>query len=181
LVYTSCQPSKKDEAEALPVDRGEVTYAQTETGPERTFVASAAETEIVDFMLRMHTSWEKLVEVKDADEVLQHFAPSFITNQAAVFDDNSGAIRSYSQDGFADYLKSIIKRKGFSYVFSDINFLDIGIKDNIFFYTVYKCTITRNEKNQEQNTSTLIITATGQRIAGEWKVGNYSWVSFADN
>jgi hypothetical protein len=157
-----------------------------EVVPEKVAVPSTPELskeekEIRQLITRMHNSWQKLIDEKDINEILQYFAPAYITNQVSIYADNSGNIQSYTNKDFPKYLKSVTKRKGYKNEFSKVRFLDVEIKDHTYFNTVYKCQLKETDNKNKTTTSSIIITVTGKRVDNKWKIGNYSWVNFEYN
>ncbi len=146
---------------------------------EKESIISKEEQEIRELVNDLNLAWEKLIETKDENEILKYFAPAYITNQVSVYADNSGNIQTYTNEDFPKYLKSVIKnRKGYKYEFSKVRFLDVEIKDNTYFNTVYKCRFNETSDSGETNINSLIITVTGKKVKNQWKIGNYSWVKF---
>lgn len=139
---------------------------------------SKEEKEIRTMIEQMHASWQSMIDKKDEQEILQYFAPSYITNQVSVYVDNRGDIQSFTNQDFPKYLKSVIKRKGYNYAFNDVRFLDIEVKDQSYFNTVYKSKLIEKDAEGNQTINSLTITVTGKKLNGNWKIGNYAWVNF---
>jgi len=135
-------------------------------------------TEIHKMIDAMHNSWEELYSTKDPDEILQYFLPNFITNKVFISSENQGRIESHTNADFKKFLKESIKTKGLSYKFGNIRFLDTEIKDNKYFTVTYKSNLRIYEKAEFVKTNSILVTVTGRFENKEWRIGNYSWVSF---
>ncbi|GJM29008.1 MAG: hypothetical protein DHS20C17_16430 [Cyclobacteriaceae bacterium] len=61
--------------------------------------------------------------------------------------------------------------------FGETKFLYSEVKDD-FFVTSYRTTIRLFENNSLRHTGSVVTQLAGQRVNGEWKVGNYHWVNF---
>jgi len=190
LLMVSCNHGSKQNAETneqASADSVELVDKELKTKgvivpePRKEPIISNEEKEIREMIESMNNSWQKLFETKDENEILQYFAPAYLINQVSIYHDDSGNIQSYTHEEFPKYLKNIIKRKGYKYEFSNVRFLDIEIKNNTYFNTVYKCQLVEISDKNKKITSSIIITVTGKRMENRWKIGNYSWVNFEYN
>ncbi|WP_289053487.1 hypothetical protein [Carboxylicivirga marina] len=141
-------------------------------------LAPTDEMEIKELVHKLHKSWQKFAINTEEEEILQYFTPMFVVSQVAVYTEDKGKIMAYTNKEFRKFLKSFKKAEKISIEFSDIDFLDIEVKNHKYFNTVYKCILSQKDHNGELHTSSAIITITGRRISDEWKIGNYSWVNF---
>ena len=140
---------------------------------------SSDEKAIRQMVSNMHVSWKELPEVRDPQQILKYFMPKFMTNQIDIAVDNHGHVAGYTHEDYSLYLEEIISRKRFSVEFGDVNFLDIEVKDGEFFNVAYKCLMRSYKKDELTNTSSVIVTITGRKIEGSWKIANYLVVAFS--
>ncbi len=127
----------------------------------------------------MHVSWKELPEDKDPQQILKYFMPNFMTNMIGIDVDNQGHVAVYTHEDYIIYLEEIASRKRFGVEFGDVSFLDIEVKNREFFNIAYKCLLRSYNKDKLTNTSSVIVNITGRKMEGEWKIANYSVVSFS--
>ena len=127
----------------------------------------------------MHVSWKELPERKDPQQILNYFLPEFMTNQIEIDVDNQGHVAGYTHEDYINFLEEIVSRKRFSVEFGDVSFLDIEVKDHEIFNVAYKCLMRSYKKDELTDTSSVIVTITGRKTEGEWKIANYSVVVFS--
>ena len=142
-------------------------------------VLSADEQAIRQMVASMHVSWKELPELKDPQQILNYFLPQFMTNQIDIDVENQGHVAGYTHEDYNLYLEEIASRKRFSIEFGDVSFLDIEVKDREFFNVAYKCLLRTYNKDELEDSSSVIVTITGRRTEGEWKIANYSVVTFS--
>ncbi len=134
---------------------------------------------IRQMVANMHVSWKELPERKDPQQILNYFLPNFMTNQINIDVDNKGHVASYTHEDYIQYLEEIVSRKKFSVEFGDVTYLDIEVKDREFFNVAYKCLLRSYKKDELTNTSSILVTVTGRKTDGEWKIANFSMVAFS--
>lgn len=139
---------------------------------------SPYEQNLVSMVHRMHADWKSLPKEKDIDAILQYFLPEFMVSQVAIDATNKGHLANYNKDEYTKHLKSITNQKGYSYEFGNVHFLDIEIKEQEFFNIAYKCSMRRYKDDQRMNTNSILVTMTGKKVDGEWKIAHYSLVNF---
>lgn len=188
IVFYSCTQNKKNEQ----VNNNKITKPDTlqlevtePPKPSNPIVKKATipedEKEIRAYIKNVNQSWEKLFVTKDKNEIMQYFAPAFIANEVSIYSDNSGNIKDYTNEDFPKFIKSITKRKGYKYEFANVRFLDIEIKNDIYFNVVYKSKLVETTNENKTNTSSVIINVTCKKINAKWKIGYFSWVEFENN
>ena len=133
---------------------------------------------IRQMVANMHVSWKELPELKDPQQILKYFMPTFMTSQIDIDVDNQGHVAAYTHEDYIQYLEEITSRKRFSVEFGDVTFLDIEVKDHDFFNVAYKCLLRRYKKDELTDTTSVIVTITGRKTEGEWKIANFSVVAF---
>lgn len=126
----------------------------------------------------MHTSWKELVITREPQEILQYFMPMFMANRINIGTANKGRVAAYTDLDYHKFLEEIIARKNFGVEFGDVTFLDIAIKDREFFNVAYKCHLREYKKHVLSETSIVMVSITGRKINDNWKIANYSVVSF---
>ena len=129
-------------------------------------------------VLNMHTSWKGLVNTGEPQEILQYFMPMFMANRINIGTANKGRVAAYTDLDYLKFLEEIIAREDFGVEFGDVTFLDIAIKDREFFNVAYKCRLREYKKHVLFETSIVMVTITGRKINDNWKIANYSVVSF---
>ncbi len=126
----------------------------------------------------MHVSWKELPERKDPQQILKYFLPKFMTSQIDIDMDNQGNVAGYTHEDYINFLEEVASRKRFSMEFGDVTFLDIEVKDHEIFNVAYKCLLRSYNKDELTDTSSVIVTITGRKTEGEWKIANYAVVTF---
>jgi len=134
---------------------------------------------IREMVANMHVSWKELPERKDPQQILNYFLPNFMTNQIDIDVDNQGHVAGYTHEDYIQYLEEIVSRKRFSVEFGDVTFLDIEVKDHEIFNVAYKCLLRSYKKDELTDTRSVIVTITGRKTDGEWKIANFSVVAFS--
>lgn len=142
---------------------------------------SEDEKDIQVLVYTMQNSWADLTKSKKSNEIIAYFQKEFIVNYIEVDTENRGQVSRYTKDSFKDFLEKLIdynEKNNATYKFGSIVFLDIEIKDNIYFNVIYKSMINKYKNEDKVATRTSFITITGKKIETNWKIANYSWVSF---
>lgn len=137
------------------------------------------ENAIHKMVFMMHDSWKSLPKTKNAEEILQYFNPKFMVSRIVIEADNTAQVAKYTHEDFKGYIKNeVIKKKGLSYEFGNVNFLDIEIKEHAYFNVAYKCILRTYQNHKLIETNSLLVTITGKKIDGKWGIASYSWVAF---
>jgi hypothetical protein len=139
---------------------------------------SADEIALRKLVMDMHDSWKELVKAKDPQVILDYFLPRFMANQIDIDSQNKGHVAAFTELDYKNFLDEITSRKRFSVEFGNVKFLDVTIKDGEFFNVAYKCRMREYKKDLLTETSTVMVTLTGRKITDQWKIANYSVVSF---
>ena len=133
---------------------------------------------IKTLVVSMHESFQELVDTKDNDHILQYFLPRFMTHSIMIDADNKGQVASFTHENYEEYLDGIGMLEGVDLSFENVRFLDIEVKDGIYFNVVYKCLLSANTEDEFFFENTIIVTITGKKVKKDWKIANYSVVSF---
>jgi len=140
---------------------------------------SDEENAIQKMVFMMHDSWKSLPKTKNAEEILQYFNPKFMVSRISVEADNTAQASRYTHEDFKSYIKNeVIKKKGLSFEFGNVAFLDIEIKEHAYFNVAYKCILRTYQDHKLLETNSLLVTITGKNIEEKWGIASYSWVAF---
>jgi hypothetical protein len=134
---------------------------------------------IQGLVFKMHESWANLVHTGDVKEVLQYFHENLLVSKVSINTDDTASVSSLSRQDFKTYLEeTIVNNRGTSIEFADVDFLDIEIKDTIYFNVTYKCLMGSYKNDRLEDTNSLLVTITGKKIDSFWGIASYSWVNF---
>lgn len=134
---------------------------------------------IQNMVHHMHKSWIALAKNQDPQEILKYFNDKYLISRITINDDNTASVSRFSHEDFQEYIeKEILGEEGLAVEFSDVNFLDIEIKDNSYFNIAYKCMMGAYKGDRLIETNSLLVSITGKNIDGKWGISSYSWVNF---
>jgi len=140
---------------------------------------SQDEKDIQALVYTMQNSWADLTKSKNSNEIIAYFQNEFIVNYIEVDTENRGKVARYTKENFNEFLEKGIKDKAdVTYEFESVIFLDIEIKGDLYFNVIYKSMINDYKGDVQIGKRTSFITITGRKMDGDWKIANYSWVSF---
>lgn len=140
---------------------------------------TATEKKIKEKVYAMHSSWEVLSTVKEPKLLLDFFQRNFIVNRVTVNANNTAEVASYDRKTFKEFLKNeIITKEGIRYVFEDVSFLSLEVKNDIYFTTTYKCKLKVYVNDILTTNSSLLVTITGKKTEDKWGIASYSWTDF---
>jgi hypothetical protein len=139
---------------------------------------SADEKTLRQLVHNMHASWKDLVSSSDPQVILDYFLPRFMADQIDIDSRNKGHVAAYTDLDYKNFLEEITSRKRYSVEFGDVDFLDVTVKDREFFNLAYKCRMREYKRDVLTETSTVMVTMTGRKITDNWKIANFSVVSF---
>ena len=140
---------------------------------------SKNEIELRKFSKDVIKAWDQLAITQDQKTITHFFLPTYRANRVSIDHDNTAQISIYTEENFDDYINWVMKKKKWSYTQENIKFLDIEVKDDLYFNSSFKYKLLTYEKDKLVDVSTMLITITGKKINSEWKIANYSWVRFS--
>ncbi len=135
--------------------------------------------EIQNLSLDIMKSWAKLAKTRDKKIIKRFLLPNYRGNRISIDNDNTAQMSWYTQDNFDEYLRWMMKHKNWTFEHKNIKFLDIEIKDDLYFNSTYKYLLITSEKGKVVDKSTMMVTITGKKVEGNWKVASYSWIRFS--
>jgi len=135
--------------------------------------------EIQNLSLDIMKSWAELAKTRDKKTITHFLLPNYRGNRISIDNDNTAQMSWYTQDNFDDYLSWMMKHKNWTFEHKNIKFLDVEIKDNLYFNSTYKYLLITSEKGKVVDKSTMMVTITGKKVEGDWKVASYSWIRFS--
>jgi ketosteroid isomerase-like protein len=125
----------------------------------------------------LHKGWTAMMEKDDTNEILKYFLPQYTTSSVRINTANIPSVQRSNNANFEEHLNEIMLANDVTLTFGQTNFLYTEVKGDIFV-TSYRTRLRVYQNNQEMHTSSLVTQLAGQKRDGEWKVGNYNWVTF---
>ena len=124
-------------------------------------------------------AWDNLPQTKNTKTVTKFFAKKYRCNRISIDHDNTAQISWHTEKDFNDYIKSLFFKKGWIFKTTNLKFLDTEIKDDLYFNSTFRYSLTTYKKDELIDKSNFIVTITGKKMDNEYKIVNYSWVRFS--
>jgi len=147
-----------------------------EQEPQR--VLNSSEKGIRGMVHDMNASWRNISKTRKPKNILKYFLPKFIVHRIAIETDNEATVAIYTNEDFAEYIREVARKKGFTLEYGDVKFYDIEIKNDIYFKVAYKCDLRIYKGDKLESKNSMLITIAGKHIEDQWKIASYSEVSF---
>ena len=147
------------------------------TGDAPVFNASEADEAAIETLVNnLHRGWASMFKTNNSNDVLKYFLPNSTTSAIRINTDNVPSVRRKNDSSFEEFLNQLLAANNVSLSFGETKFLYTEVKGDVFV-TSYRTTLRVYENNQLRHTSSLVTQLSGER-EGEWKVGDYHWVTF---
>ncbi len=175
LVETRMAVERADSLQTIVHDLDQEVHELRGDAP--VYKASDADKEAIETLVKnLHKGWAAMFETDDTNDVLKYFLPKYTTSAIRINTENIPSVRRKNNSNFEEFLKQLIDANSISLSFGETKFLYTEVKGDIFV-TTYRTRLRVYENNKQRHTSSLVTQLTGAR-QGEWKVGDYHWVTF---
>ena len=147
-------------------------------GQAPVYNASDADEEAIEGLVQsLHQGWASMFKSDDTQDVLKHFLPEYTTSAIRIDTENVPSVRRKNDHTFEEFLKQLIAANNIDLTFGETKFMYSEVKGD-FFVTSYRTTLRVFENNKLRHSGSIVTQLAGQKMGGEWKVGNYHWVNF---
>ncbi len=175
LVETRMAVERADSLQTIVHDLDQEVHELRGDAP--VYNASDADKEAIETLVKnLHKGWAAMFETDDTNDVLKYFLPKYTTSAIRINTENIPSVRRKNNSNFEEFLNQLIDVNSISLSFGETKFLYTEVKGDIFV-TTYRTRLRVYENNKQRHTSSLVTQLTGAR-QGEWKVGDYHWVTF---
>ena len=176
LIETKLAVGRSDSLQTLVHDLAQ--EVQQLRGDAPVYNASEADEEAIETLVAaLHNGWTNMFKTDDKKDLLKHFMPKFTTSAIRINTENVPSVRRKNNSNFEEFLDQLVATNNISISFGETKFLYTEVKGDIFV-TSYRTRLRVYRDNQQQHTGSLITQLSGERINGEWKVGDYHWATF---
>ena len=140
--------------------------------------ASTADEKAIETLVHnLQRAWAEMLDTNDTNKLLQYFLPQYTTSTVRINTENIPSVQRSNNANFEEHLNELLIANDVTLSFGQTKFLYTEVKGDIFV-TSYRTTLRVYQNNEEMHTSSLVTQLAGQKRNGEWKVGNYNWVTF---
>ena len=147
-------------------------------GDAPVYNASEADEEAIEALVaELHKGWTNMFQTDDKKDLLKHFMPKYTASAIRINTENVPSVRRRNNSNFEEFLDQLVATNNISLSFGETQFLYTEVKGDIFV-TNYRTRLRVYQDNQQRHTSSLVTQLSGQRVNGEWKVGDYHWATF---
>lgn len=176
LVVTRREVERADSLQTLVHDLQQ--ELQQALGEKPVYHASKADEEAIEALVHsLHRGWATMFETDNTSDLLKHFLPKYTASAIRINTENIPSVRRKNDSNFEEFLNELVAANNVSLTFGETKFLYTEVKGDVFV-TSFRSTLRVYENNEQRHTSSLVTQLAGERKGGEWKVGNYHWVTF---
>ncbi len=175
LVETRSAVERADSLQTVVHDLAQEVHELKGEAP--VYNASKADEEAIEALVQnLHHGWASMFKTNDTNDLLKFFLPKYTTSAIRINTENIPSVRRKNNSSFEEFLNQLIAANNISLSFGETRFLYTEVKGDVFV-TTYRTRFRVYENNKQRHTSSLITQLSGERD-GEWKVGDYHWVTF---
>jgi len=175
LVETRSAVERADSLQTVVHDLAQEVHELKGEAP--VYHASKADEEAIEALVQnLHHGWASMFKTNDTNDLLKFFLPKYTTSAIRINTENIPSVRRKNNSSFEEFLNQLIAANNISLSFGETRFLYTEVKGDVFV-TTYRTRFRVYENNKQRHTSSLITQLSGERD-GEWKVGDYHWVTF---
>ena len=176
MAVTRQEVKRADSLQTLVHDMAQ--ELQEALGEKPVYNATEADEEAIETLVNsLHQGWAKMFETDDTKDLLKHFLPNYTASAIRIDTEDVPSVRRKNDNNFEEFLNQLVAANHISLSFGETQFLYTEVKGDVFV-TSYRSRLRVYEHNEQRHTSSLVTQLAGERVQGEWKVGNYHWVAF---
>jgi len=140
---------------------------------------SADEKAVQGLIKELEQGWEKMVETKDPNALLNYFMPKYTTNAVKIDTKNMPFVQRHNDTNFREHLNQLTATKELRISFGEPTFYSTVVRGNIFT-TSYLSYFTATHQGKVIHKSTILCFVSGEKMNNRWLVGNYNWTRYDD-
>ena len=176
LVVTRSEVTRADSLQTLVHDLQQ--ELQEALGEKPVYNASDEDEEAIEALVHnLQKGWANMFKTKDTNDLLKYFLPKYTASAVRINTENIPSVRRKNNSNFEEFLNELLAANNVSLSFGETKFLYSEVRGDVFVIT-YRTRLRVYENNSQRQTNSLVTQLSGQRENGEWKVGNYNWVTF---